>query len=145
MCFNIHSSNYRTTEDLRQQEEPIKAYKILTKDLRSPYFPEYKWEFGKEMVARETLGTQITQEEIHDRAVSKGIHLYREPYRYQYPCPYRYLCQYQRPYPCRYRYQNPLRGLCMLRRFEVEVEPNLIVIANKEQMVVTAARLIKEI
>jgi hypothetical protein len=155
MCFAIHEDDHIITKDLRQQAQPIIAYKILTRDLRSPYYPEYQWEFGKEMVARETLGIRVTQEEAICGAVNEGIHLYREPCPHPRPSPYRYrcvcprLCRYLCPRrcPCPYRrpYLYPLRGTCLLRQFKVQVNPNLIVIANKREMVVTTARLIKEI
>ena len=152
MCLEITEKSLRETKELKAQQKPIVAYKILDRDLGSQ-FQEFQWEFGENKSGRESA--DLTKEELERTEVDKGFHFLLEKpeeclgfklnkdgiCQYQIPCLYRCQRQYQYQYQC--LSSNPTNKI-----FKVEIQPEDLVAIGSwngfKSLAATKCKLVKE-
>ena len=160
MCLEITEKSLRETKELKAQQKPIVAYKILDRDLGSQ-FQEFQWEFGENKSGRESA--DLTEEELEEMKVDEGFHFvlekpeecpefepdedgichYQNLSQNQYQCPYQYQCLYL------YHFQYPCQSSKSLNKiFRVEIQPEDLIAVGSwngfKSLAATKCKLVKE-
>ena len=151
MCLEITEKSLRETKELKAQQKPIVAYKILNPDLKSQ-FKGFQWKSGENQSDRGSA--DLTEKELQEMEVRKGFHFFLEKPKEcpgfkpnedgtcWYWCQYPYRCLYQSHYQC--QSSNPTNKI-----FKVEIQPEDLVAVGSwnrfESLTATKCKLLEKI